>query len=118
MARTVSGSTPVTHQVVMAIEKGEELIGGWVTPHIPTVGVYKLLAKRKVDGKIAWVHFVQRDSGLKEGLLGSTVDGPDELSLVHQAINNNLRKLFGTALQAADYDVQTLNGKKASDTRQ
>lgn len=101
---------------VMNIEKGEEILGGWITPHIPQVGIYKLLVKKKTDGTIEWAHFVQRDNGLKERIMRGTVKNSDELDIVRDAVNNNLRRIFGVAMQAADYDVKTLDGKTASGT--
>jgi len=101
---------------VMNIEKGEEIVGGWATPHIPQVGMYKLLAKKKVDDTIEWAHFVQRDNGLKERVMRGTVKTSDELDIVRDTANNNLRRIFGVTMQAAEYDVSTLDGMKASDT--
>ena len=37
----------ISQTAVMNIEKGEEFFGGWATSHIPQVGIYKLLAKKK-----------------------------------------------------------------------
>ena len=101
---------------VMNLEKGEEIFGGWATPQIPQVGIYKLLAKKKVDGTIEWAHFVQRDNGLKERVIRGTVKTPAELAIVTDAANNNLRRIFGVTMLAAAFDVSTLDGKKASDT--
>jgi hypothetical protein len=101
---------------VMNIEKGEELFGGWATPRIAQVGIYKLLAKKKVDGTMEWAHFVQRDSGLKEKVMRGTVRTLEELDIVKDAVNNNLRRVFGVVMLAAEYDVRTMDGKKASDT--
>ena len=39
-------------KAVMNIEKGEEIIGAWITPKIPEIGFYKLLAKQKKVYKI------------------------------------------------------------------
>ena len=107
-----------TNVAVMMIEKGEEFFGGWATPHIPQVGIYKLLAKKKADGAIEWAHFVQRDNGLKEKVMRGTVKNSDEYALVNDAVNNNLQRIFGITMQPAEYDVRTLDGEKASDTKQ
>lgn len=107
----------LSQTAVMNIEEGEELFGGWTTPRIPQVGIYKLLAKKKADGTIEWVHFVQRDNGLKESVMRGTVNTLDELGVVNDTVNNNLRRIFGVTMQAAAYDVRTLDGKKASDTK-
>ena len=37
-------------KAVMNVEKGEEIIGTWITPQIPQIGFYMLLAKKKKDG--------------------------------------------------------------------
>lgn len=102
---------------VMNIEEGEEILAGRATAHIPQVGIYKLLAKKKVDGTIEWAHFVERDNGLKEKVIRGTVSTLDEFNIVIDTINNNLRKIFGATMQPAAYDVRTLDGKKASGTR-
>jgi hypothetical protein len=102
---------------VMSIEKGEEILAGHVTPHIPQVGIYKLLAKKKADGTIEWTHFVERDNGLKEKVMRGTVKTPDEFNIVIDAVNNNLSRIFGVTMQPAEYDVRTLDGKKASNTK-
>lgn len=103
---------------IMNIEKGEEILGGWVTPHIPEIGIYKLLAKKKADETVEWAHFVQRDDGRKEKLYRGTVENADRISDVIQAINNALHKAYGPeiSLHPADADMYTLDGQKASKT--
>jgi hypothetical protein len=98
---------------VMNLEEGEDIFAG---RDIPQVGIYKLLAKRKVDGTIEWAHFVQRDNGLKEKVMRGTVKTIEEFDIVNDAVNNNLQKIFGVSMQPAGYDVCTLDGKKVSDT--
>jgi hypothetical protein len=98
---------------VMNIDDGEEIVGGWATPHIPQVGIYKLLAKQRKDGVVEWAHFVQRDSGLKEIVYRGEVENRERLDDVVDVINRNLQKVFGVSLQAANYDVYSLDGKKA-----
>jgi len=106
----------LSKMAVMNIEKGEEIFGGWATPNIPQVGMYKLLAKKKVDGTIEWAHFVQRDNGLKERVMRGIVKTSEELEIVRDTVDNNLRRIFGVTMQATGFDVSTLDGKKASDT--
>ena len=67
---------------VMTLEKGEDILAGRATAHIPQVGIYKLLAKKKVDGTIEWAHFVERDNGLKENVIRGTVNSLDEFDIV------------------------------------
>jgi hypothetical protein len=102
---------------VMNVEKGEEIVGGWASAHIPQVGVYKLLAKKRVDGVIEWAHFVQRDSGLKDKVYRGEVESREKLDQVLEVMNKHLLRVFGTAMKSADYDTYTLDGKKTSETR-
>jgi len=50
------------------------------------------------------------------GVIRGSVKSLDELGIVIGAINNNLRKVFGVAMQSAEYEVRTLDGKKVSET--
>lgn len=105
-----------SQMAVMNIEEGEEILAGRGTAHIQQVGMYKLLAKKKADGTIEWAHFVERDNGLKEKVMRGTVNSLDELEIVIETVNNNLRRIFGVAMQPAEFEVRTLDGKKVSDT--
>ena len=102
---------------VMNVEKGEEIVGGWASAHIPQVGIYKLLAKKRVDGIIEWAHFVQRDNGLKDKVYRGDVESREQLDEVLEIMNGQLRRVFGVTMKAADYDMYTLDGKDASSTR-
>jgi hypothetical protein len=101
---------------VMNINEGEEIVGGWASAHIPQVGVYKLLAKKRVDGIFEWAHFVQRDSGAKEKVYRGEVESREKLDEVLEVMNKHLQRVFGTTMEAAGYDAYTLDGKKASKT--
>jgi len=98
---------------IMNVDKGEEIVGGWVTAHIPQVGVYKLIAKKRKDGVIEWAHFIQRDDGSKDRMMRGEVESPEKLQKVIEIANEYLGRLFGVKLQPADYDMYTLDGKKA-----
>lgn len=84
---------------IMNIEKGEEIAGAWITPEIPEIGLYKLLAKKKADGTCEWAHFIERPSGAKESLYTGTTKDENELSRVVDVMNRNLRRVFGTSCQ-------------------
>jgi hypothetical protein len=101
---------------VSRIEKGEEFFGGWATPTIPQVGIYKLLAKKKADDTIEWAHCVERDNGRKEKVMRGTVSSPVEFDIVIDTANNNLSRVFGVTMQPAGFEVRTPDGRKASDT--
>lgn len=107
---------PWKPQAVMGVDEGEEIAGAWVTPHVPQIGIYKLLAKKKADGTCEWAHFVQRDNGLKEKVYRGTVENEERLKDVVAAINSALHTAYGPGiqLQVADADVYTLDGKKDS----
>jgi hypothetical protein len=104
---------------VMSVERGETIVGAWVTPTIPEVGVYKLLAKRKVDGTCEWAHFVQRGDGRKERVYRGDVESESRVQDVLVAINTSLARTFGEKIQMrlADADIYSLDGKKYEDGR-
>lgn len=102
---------PLKQMAVMNVEKGEEIVGGWASAHIPQVGVYKLLAKKRVDGVIEWAHFVQRDSGLKDKVYRGEVESRDRLDDLLEIMNGQLKRVFGVTMKAADYDTYALGGK-------
>jgi hypothetical protein len=110
---------PLAEQAVMSVEQGEEIAGVWVTPPVPQIGIYKLLAKKKADGTCEWAHFVQRANGLKEKVYRGTVENEARLADVVDAINSALRTAYGPGirLQTADYDMYSLDGKKISNTK-
>jgi hypothetical protein len=103
---------------VMNVDKGEEIVGGWASAHIPQVGVYKLLAKKRKDGVIEWAHFVQRDSGLKDKVYRGEVESQEKLDEVLDVMNGQLKRVFGTIMKAADYDMYTPGGKDTPSTKQ
>jgi hypothetical protein len=109
-------SNSLKQMAVMNVEKGEEVVGGWASAHIPQVGVYKLLAKKCKDGVIEWAHFVQRDSGLKDKVYRGEVETHEKLDEVLEIMNKHLLRVFGTTMKSADYDMFTLDGKKTSKT--
>lgn len=90
----------MTHpRAIMEIHAGEELVGGWVTPHINGSGLYKPVAKKRRDGKIEWAHFIQRDNGVREPVLNGTVDRAAQLQTVLELANKNLSRTFGAHIQ-------------------
>jgi hypothetical protein len=99
---------------VMAIDEGEEIAGAWITPYIPEVGMYKLLAKKMKDGTYAWVHFIQRLNGNKDRVMRGTTKDEAQLNEVLEIANRNLQRIYGVTLQPADADMYTLDGKGAS----
>ena len=105
---------------VMNVDEGEEVLGAYVTPHVPQIGIYKLLAKKKKDGKCEWAHFVQRDDGRKENVYRGEVENESRVADVIAAINSALNTAYGPAirLHPADSDMYTLDGKQVPPTRQ
>ena len=102
---------PLKQMAIMNVEKGEEIVGGWASAHIPQVGVYKLLAKKRVDGVIEWAHFVQRDNGLKDKVYRGEVESRERLNDVLEIMNGQLKRVFGVTMKAADYDMYLPGGK-------
>lgn len=102
----------------MNVENGEEIVGGWASGHIPEVGIYKLLAKKRKDGVIEWAHFVQRDSGLKEKVYRGEVENREKLDEVLEVMNGQLKRIFGVTMKTADYDMYAPGGKDTTSTKQ
>ncbi|MCE7904574.1 MAG: hypothetical protein DYG87_02105 [Anaerolineae bacterium CFX3] len=101
-------------KAVMNVNEGEEIVGGWATAPIPGTGAYKLLAKKRKDGVIEWAHFIQRASGVKKVIFRGEAVSRQQLDVVIEIANENLKRLFGVSLQAVEYDMYTLDGKKIS----
>ena len=80
---------------IMEVLKGETIVTGMVSGHIPGTGRYKFLAKKKLNGKIEWAHFIERDNGMKEKLYRGEVKDRKELELLLQLTNKTLVKVFG-----------------------
>lgn len=99
---------------VMNIDKGEEMAGAWITPYIPEIGMYKLLAKKKQDGTYEWAHFIQRLNGNKDRVMRGTTKDEAQLNEVLEIANRNLQRIYRVTLQPADADMYTLDGKGAS----
>ena len=110
-------SKSLSQMAVMNVDEGEEIAGGWASPHNPQVGIYKLLAKKKRYGSFEWAHFVQRDNGLKEKVYRGQVQSREQLDEVLEIMNKNLHKFLGVTMRAADYNACSLDGKKASPTK-
>ena len=104
----------------MNVNEGEEILPSYVTPHVPQIGIYKLLAKKRKDGKCEWAHFVQRDDGRKENVYRGEVENESRVADVIAAINSALNTAYGPAirLHPADSDMYTLDGKQVPPTRQ
>jgi hypothetical protein len=105
---------------VMNVDEGEEILPSYVTPHIPQIGIYKLLVKKKKDGTCEWANFVQRDDGRKEKVYRGQVENESRVADVIAAINSALNTAYGPTirLQLADSDMYTLDGKQVHPTRQ
>jgi hypothetical protein len=105
---------------VMTIDDGEEILPSYVTSHIPQIGIYKLLVKKKIDGTCEWANFVQRDDGRKEKVYRGEVENEARVTDVIAAINSALNTAYGPTirLQPADTDMYTLDGKQVPPTRQ
>ena len=104
-------------QAIMNIEDGEEIASACASPHIPGTGIYKFLAKRKKDGTFEWAHFVQRDNGSKEKIYRGETPTRQQLDLLLEIMNRNLKRIFKVEMRPADYDVYSLDGKKAPDVK-
>ena len=100
-------------QAVMSVDKGETIEGMWATPQIPEIGVYKLAAKKRVDGVYEWVHFQHRPDGTRKVLFRGEVESKVRLADVLEASNKHLQNIFGVSLSPADISVKTPDGRSA-----
>ncbi len=100
---------------VMTLAEGEEIAGMWITKPVPNSGLYKLIAKKRVDGKYEWAHFIHRPDGRKEVILRGQAENPEQLEQLIEIVNRNLRQILGPdlKLEPAAIEVYSLDGKKA-----
>ena len=106
----------ISKQAVMNVDKGEEVAGMWATPDIPQTGVYKLVAKKRKDGKIEWAHFIHRPDGTRKVVVRGEVESKARLAEVLDAANKHLQGIFGVTMSAADVSMKTLDGRTTDDT--
>jgi hypothetical protein len=101
-------------QAVMTLEAGEEIAGMWITAPVPGSGWYKLIAKKKTDGRYEWAHFIHRPDGSRTVLMRGETETREQLDTVVEIANRNLSRIFGPAftLMTAGVDVYSLEGKK------
>jgi hypothetical protein len=99
-------------QAVLNIDAGEEIAGLWATPRIPDIGIYKLTAKKRLDGKFEWVHFQHRPDDTRKVLLRGEVASGDLLGAILSVTNSTLSRIYGVVMQAADFSASTTDGKK------
>jgi hypothetical protein len=103
-------------QAVMNVDKDESIVGMWATPKIPEIGVYKLLAKKRTDGVIEWVHFQHRIDDTRKVLFRGEVESRERLSVVIEVANKQLQNVYGVSLAPADVSMKTLDGRSAEGT--
>lgn len=80
---------------IMNVNKGEEIAATLMSEEITGTGYYKFLAKKRMDGKYEWAHFVQRINGHKEKMYRGEAENAEHLNLVIEVMNRNLTKVFG-----------------------
>ena len=99
---------------VMTLNEGEEIAGMYVTQHVASVGIYKLLIKKRKDKKFEWAHFVERDSGNKENVYRGELEKQQQIETLLTALNNALKTAYGETVKmmAAATAFKTLEGKE------
>ncbi len=102
-------------QAVMRVDKGEEIVGMWASPQVPGTGIYKLAAKKRLDGKIEWAHFIHRDDGSRKIVLRGEADTKEQLALVLDLANKQLARIFGVTMSTADVSMKALDGRPLDD---
>lgn len=103
---------------IMNIDKGEELFIALVSSKIPGTGWYKFLAKKNKKGAYEWAHFTEQDNGEKKNVYRGEVRSENELQLVLEIMNRNLKKIFGDIAEMKEGipEFRSLLGKKFDDT--
>jgi len=103
---------------VIDIKEGEEIISGRVGGNIPGTGRYKFLAKKNLDGKYEWAHFVEREDGAKENVYRGVVENRERLNLVVEIMNRNLINIFGKGAEMKEGmpKYRSLLGSEFDDT--
>jgi hypothetical protein len=61
---------------------------------------------------------VQRDSGRKEKIYRGETETRAQLDEVLAIMNRNLNKVFRVEMRPADYNLYSLDGRKAPETKQ
>jgi hypothetical protein len=99
---------------IMNLCKGEEIAAIMMSGQIPGTGHYKLLAKKRIDGRFEWAHFVQRANGYKEKMYKGEVESEDELKILIDIMNKHLIKIFGpnAEMKPGKPSFYTLDGKE------
>jgi hypothetical protein len=95
---------------ILSVDKNEEIIYTLVSSYISGTGYYKLLAKQKVDKTFEWVHFKERVSGEKLGIIRGDIATKQELDMVLEIMNRNLVNTFGhhAEMKQGELKVSTL----------
>jgi hypothetical protein len=102
---------------ILSVDKDEEIIYTLVSSYISGTGYYKLLAKQKADKTFEWVHFKERVSREKLGIIRGDIATKQELDTVLEIMNRNLVNTFGqhAEMKQGELKVSTLpstNGDK------
>jgi hypothetical protein len=99
---------------IMNLCRGEEIAAMMMSEQIPGTGHYKLLAKKRVDGKFEWAHFIQRSNGYKEKMYKGEVSSEDELKMIINVMNKTLVRIFGPVaeMKPGKPSFYSLDGKE------
>ena len=99
---------------IINVNEGEEIASTLMSSHIAGTGYYKFLAKKRKDGKYEWAHFVQRDSGKKEGIYKGEAENEEQLKLIVDIMNRNLVRIFGSLaeMKTGNPSFYNLGGQK------
>ena len=98
----------------MNVDKGEEIVSALVSGHIKGTGRYKFLAKKRIDRKIEWAHYVERDNGMKEKVYRGQLKNEEELGRLLAVMNKTLMQVFGPIARLSEGipEFRTLSGVK------
>jgi hypothetical protein len=106
------------NEPIMRVAKGEEIAMMLMSQMLIGTGIYKFLAKKRIDNKYEWAHFVERMDKRKENVYRGEAKDLSELNLVLDIMNRNLVKTFGplAEMKPGRADYSSMHGKMTPGT--
>jgi hypothetical protein len=101
------------NEPIIRVSKGEEIAMMCISGLLVGTGYYKFLAKKRIDKKYEWAHFVERLNKRKENFYRGEAKDLAELNMVFGIMNRTLIKTFGplAEMKPAATDYYSEHGK-------
>jgi len=99
---------------VLTSDEGDEIAGIFVSPKIPSIGIYKLIILKKKSGKYVWANFVERDNGDRNSVYRGEFEKEKQIQDLVDSINSALNTAYGPGvkLYKAKAVMKTMDGKE------